>query len=76
MGIEIAILCVVCDTELEVVTPLLFKYPILKISVSRCKCKDAEQAVDRQNPCTYCKKWKEDIDRKFCYVCGRKLPAN
>jgi len=77
MGIEIAIKCVRCDTELDVVPPLLFKDPILEISVFRCKCKDAEQAVeaDGQEPCAYCKKWKEDIDRRFCYVCGRKLPA-
>jgi len=51
MGIEVRIKCARCNKELDITPPLLFKYPVLEITVFRCTCKDAQQAnqVDMKN---------------------------
>jgi len=73
MTMEIKIECVRCGKEMELCTPLLFKYPVLTVSVFRCKCKDAEQGVDGgaadlcrcKEPCV--------LEKPYCTVCGKDM---
>lgn len=77
MGIEIVVKCARCDRELDVAPPLLFKHPVLEITVFRCACKDAQQAVgaDAKQPCASCGWWKTR-EVKHCAECGLPIRAD
>lgn len=48
MGIELVIKCARCNAELDVTPPLLFKHPILEVTVFSCTCKDSEILPDNK----------------------------